>query len=170
MHGPFADEAEPRERIAMKEATVIRGMLHAAPQGGVGFDAPSIDLRPALCALRVGRTVVRRGPICGGNSKHMLPRTESLYPSVYPNLLLHAAAADVTDGGRRPLSEGTVGRAEKEVEELRGTKFGHISMLSHLLLCFSGGSRRPRRLIRTTRLWVAPPHLPFLASCPDSDG
>ena len=70
----------------------------------------------------------------------MLPRTESLYP----NLLLHAAAADVTDGGRRPLSEGTVGRAEKEEEEeLRGTKFGHISILSPLL-CFSG-SRRPSK-------------------------
>ena len=38
----------------MKEATVIRGMLHTAPQGGVGFDAPSLyrseaGARSALC-------------------------------------------------------------------------------------------------------------------------
>ena len=39
----------------MKEATVIRGMLHAAPQGGAGFDAPSIDLRPALALRSAGR-------------------------------------------------------------------------------------------------------------------
>ena len=40
----------------MKEATVIRGMLHTAAQGGVGFDAPSIDLRPALALRSAGRT------------------------------------------------------------------------------------------------------------------